>query len=499
MNLSAGDFVKRLTVLMPAVGIAALLPCVLDAAPYRAEERVTGELTATGDKALAPLMNAWLTAFRQHQRGISQGTPWTYGPDALAIGTLMFERADMAPVLRDFEAAELAPYDHQFRGDMMKTPLMIRAGKLKDNAIFIAVNRRPGAPLPQKLKEFLSFVLSDEGQRIAGRMAAVEPLDAAAAVQEVAKLQYYLPRLDPALKSYRPFGSVQGEIRSVGSDGMKSLIDRWQQDFSQLYPGVRRGERWEHFGTLNGFHALLTGDADIAPMGRELWSDEQRAYQAVTGQSSPLEIRVARGGFNTPQRTTAQAVFVSAANPIMRISMAQLAAIMGENPAITHWGQLGLTGEWADRPIQFHMPRHVAPNAMSMQMMVLGGRAWRSDAKEGSIADVAAAIAADPAAIGFGGFEEGGPDLKALAVARDEGGPYITANGDSVSTGRYPLTRYMYIRLRRPSGAPLAPQVREFLRYILSREGQESIRYSGYFPLTAAEVEAELTKLNSQP
>jgi ABC-type phosphate transport system substrate-binding protein len=230
-------------------------------------------------------------------------------------------------------------------------------------------------------------------------------------------------------------------------------------------------------------------------MGRELWPAELSDYEATHRREALLEIRVARGGFNTPQRTTAQAIFVNERNPLSRITLRQVAAIFGQPQTITRWGQLGLTGEWAERPITTYMPPQVAPNAMSMQIVVLDGRAWTSAAREGSIADTAAAIAGDPGAIGFGGFEEGGPGLKTLAVAAKDGGPYYEGNAPNASSGRYPLTRYMYIRLSRPPGQPLAPQVQEFLRYVLSREGQEPILYSGYFPLTADEVKEELAKL----
>jgi len=133
---------------------------------------------------------------------------------------------------------------------------------------------------------------------------------------------------------------------------------------------------------------------------------------------------------------------------------------------------------------------------MSMQIMVLKGGAWSSAVHEGSIADTARAIARDPGAIGFGGFEEGGPGLKTLAVAASDAGPFYEGDGLSASSGRYPLTRYMYIRLNRERGNSIPPQVKEFLRYILSREGQEPILYSGYFPLTAKEASEELAKLN---
>jgi ABC-type phosphate transport system substrate-binding protein len=115
--------------------------------------------------------------------------------------------------------------------------------------------------------------------------------------------------------------------------------------------------------------------------------------------------------------------------------------------------------------------------------------------REGSIADTALALARDPGAIGFGGFEEGGPGLKTLAVAARDRGPFYEGNAENASSGRYPLTRYIYTRLNRKPGEALSPQVKEFLRYILSREGQEPILYSAYFPLTANEVKEELAKL----
>ena len=152
--------------------------------------------------------------------------------------------------------------------------------------------------------------------------------------------------------------------------------------------------------------------------------------------------------------------------------------------------------EWAARAIVLDVPPRTAPNAMSMQMMALRGGAWSESLHEASVADTAKAIAADAAAIGFGGFEDGGPGLKALAVARDANGPAVEGSGDTVASGRYPLTRYMYIRLRRTPGQALPAPVKEFLRYVLSSHGQEPILYSGYFPLTAREVAEELAKLD---
>jgi ABC-type phosphate transport system substrate-binding protein len=453
------------------------------------------KITSMGDPAMAPLMDAWLSALQSRQPDLRKGSPWIHPSADVAFGALMFELADMAPLAREPLPTELAPYAHQFAGDMMKSPLLVRVAGTSDKPAYIAVNRRPGAPLPPGTTAFISFALSEEGQEIVGRDARFQRLGPADLAAERSKLDGFVAELDPTLPVYRAGAQVTGPIRSVGSDGMKSLMDRWLRDFGKLQPGVVRGERWEHLGTLNGFHALMVGETDIAPMGRELWPEEAAAYGRARPGNALLEIRVARGGFNTPQRTTAQAIFVHESNPIARISVPQLEAIFKRSPAITRWGELGLTGEWAQRPIVIYMPPKAAPNTRWMQATMLHGGEWNAAVREGSIAATAAAIAQDRNAIGFGGFEEGGPGLKTLAVAAKDGGPYVEATGETTSTGRYPLTRYLYIRVARVPGQPLRPQVREYLRYVLSRAAQEPILYSGYFPLTAAEAREELVKL----
>lgn len=469
---------------------------------YRPEQPVAGGLNSVGDDTIGPLMDEWLAAFRQHQPGITRGARWSHPGSAAAIGALMLEITDVAPLSREPRPVELAPYAHQFKGDMMKEPVLVRvATDPSASSLYLAVNRRPGAPLPQKTKEFLAFVLSREGQHLVAQHPRFLALPAAEAAQERAKLAGYLPPVDGAIPAYRASAPVHGPIANVGSDGMESLMEKWMRAFTQLQPGVHRGARWSHQGTLNGYQALLAGETDLAPMGRELWPEEQAVYQQIRGQAAPLEIRVARGGFNTPQRTTAQAIFVHPSNPLTGLTVAQIDAVFGRElrqglpAAITTWGQLGLTGEWAARPVTVYVPPRITPNAMSVQISVLKGGAWNPAVRELPVAEVTAAVARDPGAVAFGGFEDG-PGLKTVALAAQAGGEFIAGSAAEVASGRYPLTRYLYIRLNRAPGRPLPPQVREFLRFILSREGQEFIPTSAYFPLRADEVATELAKLD---
>lgn len=475
---------------------------------YVPEHSVAGPLTSIGDDTLGPLVADWLVGFQKLQPAITRGPRWSHPGSDAAFGALMFETADVAPLAREPRPTELAPYAHQFKGDMMKEPVLIRVAwsngdpATPRHPFYLAVNQRPGAPLPQKTKEFLRFVLSRDGQSLIGRRAGFAPLSAAEVATEIAKLGGYFAPVDPAIAPYRPTVAVEGPISNVGSDGMESLMEKWMTAFCRIHPGVHRGARWSHQGTLNGFHALLAGETDIAAMGRELWPSESASYQQVRGQAAPLEIRVARGGFNTPQRTTAQAIFVHPSNPLAGLTLGQIATIFGAEPRagtkpITHWGQLGLTGEWAQRPLHIYVPPRVSPNAMSMQLSVLHGGPWSAAVREAPVADLAAAIARDPDAIGFGGFEDGAAGLRTLPVAATAAGPFIVGDAATAANGTYPLTRYLYIRVNQVPGRPLPPQVREFLRFVLSRDAQEFIPTSAYYPLRADEISAELARIDA--
>ena len=475
--------------------IVGVLTCHTAVSAPLARDDTSLAISSIGETTMGPLMDAWIDALHARQPAAVRGANWKHVGNAAAIGALMFDLADVAPMSRAPTPAELAPYAHQYAGDMMKTPVLVKVATRDDRPVYLAFNKRPDAPPPPGIQALVRFALSAEGQDLVARQPGLHRLSAAEVAAEQPKIDGFRAVLDPALPRYDATAPVAGDIRSVGSDGMKSLMERWMNDFHALQPAVKRGERWEHLGTLNGFHALMAGETDLAPMGRELWPDEAAAYAGLHGGLVPFEIRVARGGFDTQQRTTAQAVFVHAGNPLQRITMQQLAAVFGASPTITRWGQLGLTGEWADRPIAIDIPPRVTPNAMSMQMMALQGRPWNAAVREASVADTAKSIASDPSAIGFGGFEDGGPGLRALAVVPAAGGDAVPGNSETASSGRYPLTRYMYVRLHRVPGQPLSPAVKAFLTYVLSRQGQEPVLYSGYFPLNAREVAEERAKL----
>jgi ABC-type phosphate transport system substrate-binding protein len=457
-------------------------------------------VSIVGAPDLAALMDVWWPAFTEFEPDLRRGPEWSFESDSLVIGALMFERADFAPISRRFTRAELGPYAHQFHGDMMKEPALFHVANRGSGPVFIATNRRPDSPLPEATNDFLAFVLGAEGQGLLEALPDFRPLSTDERVAQTAQLNGFVSGLDSALTPYMPRRGLRGEISSIGSDGMKALVDRWQRKFHKLQPGVVRGEQWEHLGTLNGFHALLAGETDLAPMGRELWPEELVAYQSVYGPGSqPVEIRVARGGFDTPQRTTAQAIFVHPDNPLEHINFDQLRSIFSDAQGPKTWGDLGLDGEWSDLPIEVRTPPQAAPNSVSLKLRLFPDGEWDPSAMEAGVDQTAAIVAARRGAISFGGFEDDmGRALKTLSVSENRIGPFIAASYETVSNGSYPFTRYMFIRLVRPVDGRFDPALVAFFRYIFSRQGQDDVRYSGYFPLTAAEAQTELEKIGAK-
>jgi ABC-type phosphate transport system substrate-binding protein len=417
--------------------------------------------------------------------------------DSLAIGALMFNKADVAILRRPYTPLELAPYAHQYSGDMMKSPLLVNIGSYEDTPLIASFNKRPDTAVQKNIELFINFLLSKDGQIALSQSNQFIANSNSSLEIERKKLDAYHIKLDPSIQPYKLSLLSKGYINSVGSDGMKSLMDQWMSDFISLQPNIRRGDRWEHLGTLNGYHALLNNQTDIAPMGRELWPEELNAFQKARPNTKIVEIKVAHGGYNTQQRTTTQGIFVNEKNPIQFINLDDLQKIWMNPPQITNWGELGLEGDWKNKPINLYSPPLSTPNARSLQGAILNWDSFNRNITSSSVSKTSEKIAEDINAMGFGGFEDIGlnANIKSVPVAAFKISNPVAASGDTVANRTYPLNRYMYIRFATPNGSTINPAVKEFLKYILSKSAQEKIIYSGYYPLTNKEIDIELQKL----
>jgi phosphate transport system substrate-binding protein len=338
-------------------------------------------------------------------------------------------------------------------------------------------------------------------------------------------------RLDD-LPHYEPGQEVAGTIRNFGF-GLGGVLKLWEEDFRKIHPRIRFDDRLPTSDAA--IPALVTGVADLAPDGGEATLTENLSFFEVYGYP-PTEITVASGAFDVEGKSNGPVVFVNQDNPIDRLTIGQLDGIFGSertagmrgfhwSPSdarsadqdIRTWGQLGLTGDWADRQIRTygHAP---SGTARFFQWKVLrNGDKWNPNFREyvetGSkmIADEDRAeqrlgaqsmlrneLAHDRYGIAWTVMPQakGVSGIKLLAIAPREGGTYVLPSRKTFQDRTYPLVRSIYIYLNRAPGKPLDPKLREFLRYVLSREGQETVERNGsYLPLTAAVVREQLEKL----
>lgn len=331
------------------------------------------------------------------------------------------------------------------------------------------------------------------------------------------------------LPAYRPEGRIAGTLRNFGSS-LGGMLAVWEQGFRRFQPDVAFADAFPKAGW--GMAGLIAGTADLAPQDCAESVADRLAFYRTFGYSATA-ITVMTGGAGAEGGADGLVVYVNAANPLSRLTLAQLDGIFGEERDggylgfkwtlargrsaagdLRTWGGLGLGGPWAAREIHT-FGRAPDPAADFFRERVLGGGdKWNPNYREfvptggrrmgdddpeqlDGTAHMLEEIAADPAAIGWAVMDGPlPPGLKAVALARTADGPFVAPSLATLQDRSYPLTRSAYLFVNRPPGRALEPAVREFLRYILSREGQEAVegRSADYLPLTAALAADQLKK-----
>ena len=318
------------------------------------------------------------------------------------------------------------------------------------------------------------------------------------------------------LPAYDPEQHVSGTIRLWGHgsfkrDFMGTLVKFWEEGFARYQPEVHFEYRM--YGTASSIGALYAGVGDIAIRGEEIFPFEVAAFQRVMG-FPPFGIEIATGSLDVQNMDYAQVFFVHKDNPISKLTLAQLDAILGEEHRrglenIRTWGELGLQGDWADQPIHLYGWALDDDFTTYLQGAVLNGsHRWNCRLKEfrritradGSVIDagqqILDALATDPYGIAVSNLRYGNSRVKPLALAADSGLGYFEPTKENLIERKYPLTRIIPAFINRAPNQPIAAKVKEFLRYILSREGQQDIvREGGYLPLSAEAAREQLRRL----
>jgi phosphate transport system substrate-binding protein len=286
--------------------------------------------------------------------------------------------------------------------------------------------------------------------------------------------------VDSKLTEYKTVSGVSGKMKSIGSDTLNNLMALWSEGYRSNYPGVQI--EIEGKGSTTAPPALIEGTAQFGPMSREMKSEEEGAFEKKHGYK-PARIRVA---------VDALAVFVHKDNPIKGLTLQQVDAIFSKTrkgglaKEIKTWGDLGLTGEWADKPISLYGRNSASGTYGYFKEVALFKGDYKDQVKEqpGSSA-VIQGVASDKYAIGYSGVGYKTADVKTVPLASKAGQSFYDANAQNAYSGDYPLARFLYIYLNKNPNQELDPVRKEFIKYVFSKAGQQIVVKDGFYPVSS--------------
>lgn len=295
-------------------------------------------------------------------------------------------------------------------------------------------------------------------------------------------------KVEDGIAGYAKVDGVSGNLNSIGSDTLNNLMALWTEGFRVQYPNVNI--QVEGKGSATAPPALISGTAQLGPMSREMKASELDEFERKFGYK-PTAIRVA---------IDALAVFTHKDNPIKGLTLQQADAIFSSTfkrggKDITKWGEAGLEGGWADHPISLYGRNSASGTYGYFKEHTLSKGDYKTTVKEqpGSSA-VVTGVANDPYAIGYSGIGYVTAGVKALPIG-DKADKLVDPSYENCLSGDYPLARFLLIYINKKPGQPVDPLTKQFLKFVLAKEGQQIDVKDGYFPLTAELIAEELKKL----
>jgi phosphate transport system substrate-binding protein len=310
--------------------------------------------------------------------------------------------------------------------------------------------------------------------------AGAKPAEAGSGQQQV----------DPALPAYQPVQeALSGNLNVIGSDTMINIVTNWGEEFSKRYAGVK--VQVEGKGSSTAPPALTGGQAQLGPMSREMKETEVSAFEGKFGYK-PLRLKTC---------LDALGVFVNKDNPIQSLTLKQLDSIFSSSrkmngDEIKTWGQLGLGGDWADKPITLYGRNSASGTYTYFKEKVMLKGDYKDSVKEqpGS-AGVVQGITEDRYGIGYSGVGYLTSGVKILGLAYKDGGTVYQPTLGNVLAEQYPLGRFLNVYVNKAPNQPLSAEIREFFRFVFSKEGQEVVAKEGFLPLTEKLAAPERAKV----
>lgn len=295
---------------------------------------------------------------------------------------------------------------------------------------------------------------------------------------------------DKKLPKYKKVSGVSGSLNSIGSDTMNNLLTLWLEGFKKFYPNVNI--QVEGKGSSTAPPALINGTAQLGPMSRQMKQEEIDKFEKKFGYK-PTEIATS---------LDALAIYVNKDNKIKGLTLEEIDALFsktrrgGYKSDIKTWGELGLLGNWKNRSISLYGRNSASGTYGFFKEHALFKGDFKDNVKEqpGS-ASVVQGVTEDKYGIGYSGIGYITSGVRALPLYYNKSKSFVEANYENVLSGKYPLSRYLYIYTNKKPNQPLEPLTKEFLNYILSYEGQEVVIKDGYLPLPYKAVTEQLKKI----
>lgn len=296
--------------------------------------------------------------------------------------------------------------------------------------------------------------------------------------------------VDKGIPEYTPTSGISGNLSSVGSDTLANLMTLWAETFKRSYPNVNI--QIQAAGSSTAPPALTEATSNIGPMSRKMKDKEVAAFEDRYGYK-PTAIPVA---------IDALAVYVNKDNPVKGMTIPDVDAVFsstrkcGSKKDVTKWGDLGLTGNWKSRDIQVFGRNSVSGTYGYFKKKALCKGDYKNSVNEqpGS-ASVVQAVTSSMNGIGYSGIGYKTSGVRAVPLTKEVGGKYIAATSENALTGKYPLSRFLYVYVNKHPNKPLAPLEKEFIKLVLSQQGQQVVIKDGYIPLPAKVVEKYLSTL----
>lgn len=296
-------------------------------------------------------------------------------------------------------------------------------------------------------------------------------------------------QVDAELPSYEKVSGISGNLNSIGSDTLNNLMTLWAEGFKKVYPNVN--VQIEGKGSSTAPPALIEATAQLGPMSRAMKSKETDEFEKKFGYKP------------TPIRTSLDslAVFVNKDNPIQGLNIQQVDALFSKNRKCgatldtATWGNLGLSGNWASAPISLYGRNSASGTYGFFKKVALCKGDYKDTVKEqpGS-ASVVQGVSEDRNGAGYSGIGYTTSGVRAIPLVK-EGSDYVEPTYENVASGKYPLSRFLFVYVNKEPNKTLDPLTKEFLKFVLSKEGQEIVVKDGYYPMSAKLVNEDRAAL----